>query len=431
MYMTRWRMLLATVGLGCMAMADYAPAAEPTQVDDGFEVREQDWPWWRGPARNGTAHSEQSPPMKFNPTENLVWKAEVPGRGYGSPIVYGGRVLLATADEESGSQSVMCFDRASGEVMWHTPVHASGGMRKNNKATLASSTPACDGQLVFINFPNDDALITSALTLDGELAWQRRISSYVVHQGYGSSPALYQNLVIVSADNKGGGAVAALERSSGEVVWKRERPQKPNYPSPILLHAAGNDQLVMVGCDQVVSYDPLTGETNWETEGATTECVTSTLTDGKLVFTSGGYPENHMSAIHADGSGKLAWKNDSRLYVPSLVTKDGYLYGVLDAGIAVCWEAATGKEMWKARVGGTFSSSPVVLRDLIFISNEAGELFIFKASPDDFELVAKNQIGDEVFATPAIVDGQIFHRVAHRSSDGQRQEMLYCFGKQQ
>ncbi len=121
----------------------------------------------------------------------------------------------------------------------------------------------------------------------------------------------------------------------------------------------------MTGCDLVTSLDPLTGNTNWEVEGATTECVTSTITDGQHIFTSGGYPKNHMSAVKADGSKQLVGENKERVYVPSLLIKDGYLYGVLDAGIAMCWEAATGKEMWKERLGGNYSASPVLVGDLM------------------------------------------------------------------
>ncbi len=420
--------------LGCWAalasIGSGLPAAEPSKskVNDGFDISTGDWPWWRGPWRNGSADAAQTPPMSWSQTTNVLWKAAVSGRGYGSPMVYGERVFLATANEDSGEQSLLCFARATGKQLWRTVVHPSGGMRKNNKATAASSTPACDGERVFINFPNDGALYTTALNLEGKRLWQKKISDYVVHQGYGSSPALYQHLVIVSADNKGGGALAALDRETGQIVWRRERPRKPNYPSPILLHAAGRDQLLMTGCDMIVSYAPLTGETLWETPGATTECVTSTLTTDGLVFTSGGYPRDHVSAIRADGSGELVWQNRARLYVPSLVTRDGYLYGVLDEGIAVCWQAASGKEMWKARLGGTFSSSPVLVGDKIFVSSEAGEMFIFRADHEKFEQLGKNQLGQEVLATPTICGNRIYHRVAHRSPDGQRQETLYCLG---
>ncbi len=404
-------------------------ATEPKSVDDGFEILSTDWPWWRGPWRNGTADGAQKPPLEFNETKNVLWKAEVPGRGHGSPTVCGDKVFLATADEEQGSQSVLCFERDTGHQLWQTTVHPSGGMRKNERATLASCTLACDGERVFVNFPNSNALFTTALSTEGKQLWQQRISSYVIHQGYGSSPALYQNLVIVSADNKGGGAIAALDRTGGNIVWKRERPNKPNYPSPMLVHSQARDQLIMVGCDQIVSYEPLTGKTIWETEGATTECVTSTFTDGNLVYTSGGYPRNHMSAIRADGSGEVAWQNGSRLYVPSLVIHQGYLYGVLDAGIATCWKADSGQEIWKSRIGGTFSSSPVLVGDNIYISNEAGEFFVFRATPQGFQQLAKNKLGSEVFATPAIVGSRIYHRVAHRDSTGKRQEFLYCLAE--
>lgn len=404
-------------------------AQEIREVDDGLAVAPTDWPWWRGPQRNGTASPDQRPPIEFGESKNVVWKTQVPGRGHGSPTVFGDRIFVATADEDSGAQFVVCYRRETGDLLWKSVVHTSGGMQKNKKASAGSSTVACDGQRVFICFPCQDALYATALDLDGRIVWQKKISDYVVHQGYGSSAALYRDLVIVTADNKGGGAIAALNRATGDFVWRRERPEKPNYPSPILVNIGGKDQIILVGCDMVVSYDPLSGEINWQTEGATTECVTSTLTDGNLIYTSGGYPENHMSAIKADGTGELVWANKTRLYVPSLVVRDGYLYGVLDAGIATCWKADSGEEMWKARLGGTFSSSPVLVGERIFVSNEAGEIFVFEANPREYREISRNQLGDQVFATPTIVGGRIYHRVAKIDPAGERQEWLYCFGQ--
>jgi len=404
-----------------------APADEPMrQVDDGFEIKASDWPWWRGPLRNGTAAAEQSPPTQFSESEGVLWQVNVPGRGHGSPTVFGERVFLATADEATGAQAVLCFHRQTGETLWNRTVHPRGGMWKNNKSTAASCTPACDGERIFVNFPNSDALITTALDLDGKPLWQARVSSYEVHQGYGASPALYRDTVIVTSDNKLGGAVTALNRTTGQVVWRRDRPKTPNYSSPILVHVDGRDQLILTGCDQVVSYDPISGEVLWETVGATTECVTSTVTDGKRIYTSGGYPKNHVAAVRADGSNAVEWESSSRLYVPSLLIRDGFLYGVLDEGIAFCWVAATGEERWKARLGGTFSASPVLVGEDIFVTNETGEFFVFKAQPESFQRVAKNQLGDQVFATPTIVTSQIFHRVALLGDSGERQEVLFC-----
>jgi outer membrane protein assembly factor BamB len=426
-FVMRIEWLVLFTGIACSATVYAVENQQVTQPDDGFQVATTDWPWWRGPMRDGTADQSQKPPTEFNSTKNLVWSAKIPGRGYGSPTIFGKRVFLATCDEVSGAQSVMCYAREDGTLLWNTVVHEKGALRKNEKSTGASSTPACDGERVFINFPNNDTLVTTALDLNGKRLWQREISHYEEHQGYGASPALYQDLVIVTSDNKAGGAIVAMQRDSGEIVWKRDRPAKPNYPSPIIVHAAQKDQIILVGCDQVVSYDPLSGDTLWETEGATTECVTSTLTNGELIYTSGGYPDNHMSAIKADGSREIVWRNDTRLYVPSLVQRDGFLYGVLDAGIAMCWNSKTGQEMWKKRLGGTFSASATLAGDLVYIPNEGGEFFVFKAIPDRFELVAKNKVGEEVLATPVIVGGRIYYR-ALAEGGANRQEMLYCFG---
>lgn len=399
-----------------------------TQGADAIEVASTDWPWWRGLTRDGVADKAQKPPLAWSEATNVIWKAAVTGRGHASPTVVGDRVFLPTADVKQQTQSVLCFDRATGKQLWKTDVHVGKLEKKTNqKASHASSSIACDGHRLVVNFVNQGAVFTTALDLQGEQQWQTRISGYITHQGYGSSPAIYQDLAIVSADNKGGGAIAALNRATGKVVWKHARPKQPNYPSPVILHAAGRDQLLFTGCNLVSSYDPVSGEKLWEVAGATTECVTSTVTDGKRIFTSGGYPKNHLAAVEADGSGKLAWENPVRVYVPSLVMHQAYLYGVTDAGIATCWDPATGETMWKNRLGGAFTSSPVLVGELIFATNEGGQTFIYKAQPGGFELVAENRLGDEVLATPAICGGRIFTRVAFQQ-DGRRNEMLYCLG---
>lgn len=388
----------------------------------------QDWPWWRGPSGDGTAAEGPTPPLEWSADKNVVWKAPVPGRGHGSPAVSGERVYLAACDEASGRQSLLCFDRATGNRVWETEVHASGAMRKNPKSTGASGTPACDGERLYISFANNSTITTSALGLDGKILWQTKVSDYVIHQGYGASPTLYRSLVLVAADHNNGGAVAALDRKTGAIVWKVVRPKAPNYCSPVVVKADGKEQLLMIGCDLVSSLEPLTGKVLWEVAGATTECVTSTVTDGTHVYSSGGYPKNHLAAVRADGSGKLAWETKDRVYVPSMLIRDGKLYGVLDAGVAACWASDTGKELWKARLGGTFSASLVRAGDRIYATNEAGETFVYKADPGQFEQLAKNKLGDEAFATPAICGGRIYTRVAQKV-DGKRQEFLYCLGQ--
>ncbi|MHC4993779.1 MAG: outer membrane protein assembly factor BamB family protein [Planctomycetota bacterium] len=391
---------------------------------------QQDWPWWRGPNHNGIAAPGQNPPQKWDETTNVLWKTPIPGRGHGTPIVVGDRIYLPTADETHQSQSVFCLDRATGRVVWQTEVHRGHfNEERQKRATWASSSVSHDGERLFVNFFNRDAIYTYALSLDGRVLWETKISDFVSHQGFGSSPLIYRSLVIVTADTKvpGGGAIAALDRQSGSVVWKNPRPQNPNYTSPVVFDIDGKEQLIVTGNDLLSSFDPMTGETFWEFEGATTECVVTAVTDGQRIFTGGGYPKNHAMAMRADGSGKVDWINNQRIYVPSMIAKDGHLYAVADAGFAICWDSATGKELWKKRLGAEFFASPTMVGDVVYASNVRGATYVFKATPSEFELISVDQLGDEAYASPVICGDRIYLRVA--VSDDTRQEYLYCIGE--
>jgi outer membrane protein assembly factor BamB len=392
-------------------------------------VKGDDWPQWRGAQHDGIADPAQKPPLKFSATENVRWVVPIPGRGHGSPTIYGDRIFLAAADEAARRQTLICLDRATGKSLWSREVHRGGFPKKSNKkASQASSTPACDGKRVFINFLNAGAVYTTAFDLNGKQLWQTKITDYILHQGFATSPAIYKSLLIVSADNKGGGAVCGLDRTDGSVAWRIDRPKYPNYASPVIYRINDIDQLIFQGCNLVSSYDPANGKKRWQVKGATTECVSSIVTDGVHVFTSGGYPRNHVSAMKADGSGEVVWENISRVYVPSMLVKDGYLFAVMDSGNAMCWQSDTGKQMWKERLNRTTSASPVLVGDRIYAVDEQGNFSVFSADPKNFKILAKNKLGDQVFATPVFCGGRIYARVAENTG-GVRQERLYCIGE--
>lgn len=391
------------------------------------KLKPTDWPWWRGPTSDGIAASRQNPPVRWSESENVLWRAPVPGRGHGSPTVAGEKIFLATADGTKQTQDVVCFDRANGRLIWQTVVHKGGPESgKHDHSSAASATVACDGERLYINFLNGAAIYTTALDLSGKVLWQRKVCDYVVHQGFGSSPVLHESLVLVSADHKGGGVIAGLDRRTGEMVWKQQRPKIPNYTSPAVLRAAGRTQMVLAGCNLISSFDPLTGKKLWEADGSTEECVVTMATDGERVFASGGYPKSHTVAVAADGSRRIAWQNNTRVYVPSMIATGGHLYAVMDAGLAVCWEAATGRELWRERLGGDFFASPVMVGNRIYATNVRGVTSVFVATPQQFELLAQNQLGDEAYASPAICDSRVYLRVARKG--GERQEFLYCVG---
>ncbi len=386
-----------------------------------------DWPWWRGPRRDGVAEGPAAP-VKWSATENVVWKADVPGRGHASPTVVGGKVFLLTADEQKETQSVVCYDRETGKQLWLTGIH-QGGLESevHRKNTQASATAACDGERVLSAFLNGGAVWVTALDLDGKQLWQTKVGEFDSNFGYSPSPVIYKSLVIVAGDNQGGGFLAALHRKTGKVRWRKSRPAVATYATPVVARVAGGDQLLISGGDQVSSYNPDTGEPIWSCEGTTRSTVGTIAFAGDVVFASAGYPKSEIIAVRADGSKRVVWRNDRKLYVPSLLHHDGYLYAVNDNGIGYCWNANSGKEEWKARIGGDFSASPVLSGGNIYVSNERGKTFVFKATPSRYEPVSENQLGDEAFASPVICGGQIFLRVAD-SSSGSRREMLYCIG---
>jgi outer membrane protein assembly factor BamB len=417
--------VLLGLGLFLGAISGSEPA-EAATGDKGLDLR-TDWPAWRGPSRDGQATAGQRLPLYWSDTSNVVWRAAIPGRGHGSPTVAGDFIYLPTADPVSGSQSVIGLQRATGRIAWTTVVHKDGaGPGRHANSSAASSTVACNGQQLFISFLNQGAVHTTSLNLQGKILWQTKVCDYLVHQGYAASPVLHESLVLVAADHRGGGVVAAFNQRTGEKVWSHSRPGLPNYTTPAVLQVAGRTQMLLAGCNQILSLDPSTGSKLWEQDGSTEECVVTMVTDGTRVFAGGGYPRNHTVAIVADGSGKVAWQNSTRVYVPSMLVKAGHLYVVTDGGMAVCWNGETGQERWKERLGGEVFASPVMADDRIYASNVAGQMFVFEATPASFRLLARNQLGDESYASPAICDNRLYLRVAQRGPE--RKEFLYCIG---
>ena len=387
-----------------------------------------DWPAWRGPTRDGHASAGQSVPLKWSETENVVWRAAVRGKGHGSPTVAGNRVYLATADHATNEQLVLAFERATGKPAWETVVHRGNLETKGHRnSSQASASVTSDGERLYVNFLNDHAIHTTALDPTGKILWQVRVADFVTHQGFGSSPVVHESLVLVAADHKGGGKVAALDRRTGKIVWQHERPKIANYASFAVFKAAGKTQAVIAGCNLIASYDPLTGKKLWEVEGSTEETVTTATTDGQRVFVTGGYPKNHVMAVEADGSAKVAWQNNARVYVPTPLVRDGHIFTVLDAGQAVCWKSDTGEELWREKVDRDFYASPIMVGNRIYATSLAGVTSVFEATPQKYQLLAQNKLGDEALATPAIAGNRIYLR--HAKKGDPRQEFLWCIGE--
>ena len=390
-------------------------------------LKKTDWGWWRGPNHNGVAPPNAKPPVEWDDKSNVKWKAEIPGRGHSSPIVVGDRVYLTSADESKMTQYVLCYSKTDGELVWNTLMHQGNFDHNNKKNSFASGSVSCDGEKLYVSFFRDLKVITSALALDGKKVWEHTFDGFKSHQGFGCSPLLYKNMAIIAIDNKGtgGGALIALDRETGEEIWRTGRPQIPNYVSPVIYNINGEDQIFMAGCNLIASYDPMSGKVNWQKEGTTEEVVGNVATDGKLIFSSGGYPKRETWCWKADGSGDLIWKNTVRTYVPSMLVLNAHLFTVTDDSIGYMWDKNTGEEIWKQRLSGGFSASPILANGHIYVSSEAGTTWVFKPKADGVELVSKNQLGTGHMATPAFSGNQIFLRTIDESGTSRR-EWLIC-----
>jgi outer membrane protein assembly factor BamB len=344
----------------------------------------------------------------------------------------GDHIFLATADDQAQTQSVVAFDRRTGRQRWQRTVSQGGFPEEiHSKNTHATSTVASDGERLFVAFFHHKTIQATALSLDGKILWQKTVGSFEPRRyeyGYAPSPVVYRGTVIVTGEYDGDAFIAALDRASGDEVWRIARPSNVSYSSPVVAHVAGRDQLLISGADQVTSYDPATGRLLWSVKGTTAATCGTVVWEGDMVFASGGFPGSETIAIRASGSGEVVWRNKQRSYEQSLLAHAGYLYGWTDSGVMYCWRTSDGQEMWKKRLQGPISASPIFAGGQVYWSNERGTTFVFRPNPEQFDLVAENKLGDDSFASPAVSRGQLFLRVAKRDG-GERQEFLYCIGK--
>ncbi|QDU78814.1 outer membrane biogenesis protein BamB [Polystyrenella longa] len=390
-----------------------------------------DWPYWRGPTQDGKPSESASAEKPWTSLENELWKIKVPGRGHSSPVIYGNQVFLTTADDAAETQSLLAFDRDSGDELWTRQVHqgnfpSDGEMHR--KSTNASPTPACDGERVFALFLNDAQLYLSAYSLTGEQLWQTSTGAYISRFGLGPSPVLYQSYVIVASEHSGGGNITAVHRKTGKVAWRVKRTRADTYSSPAIFNIDGTDHMILSGANEVVSLDPANGKTRWSIEGTAKSTCGTAVRWNDLILVSGGYPERETMGIRVGAKAEKIWSAREKLYIPSLITFKGHVLGLNDDGIACCWEVETGKQTFKTRTSSGYAASPVLDGDQIIILNEQGMGSILNQNPNELESVSERSFGTNAMASPAISGDRLYLRVAEEGANG-RQEYLYCLQK--
>ena len=410
-----------------------------------------DWTQFRGPHGSGVA--EGSVPLKWSSHEHLVWKTSLPGPGTSSPIVVGSKVFVTCwsgyGDGGKGEMAqlvrhLVCLNKTSGKVLWDRtvppvlPEDPFEGMITEHG--YASSTPVSDGESVYVFFGKTGVL---AFDLEGKQRWQTSVGTHTddKHWGSAASPILFKDLVVVNALTEGG-AVVALDKSTGRQVWKTadERVQLA-YGTPVLVdRGQGMTDIVLAVPDQLWGIDPATGKLNWQVaHGLGGDVAPNAVLESGILYVMGGSPKQGAIAVAPGGKQStpepaILWRSNNSSYVPTPIFHEGHLYVINDQGFALCMDAKTGKEIYRERAldhangprrgggGQPFYASPVLVNGRIYCPSRRNGTFVVAAKPE-FELLAVNVIeGDEsqFNASPAVDANRIFIR-----SD----RFLYCIGE--
>ncbi len=399
----------------------------------GFSAcsRAADWTQWRGPLHNNVAPEGEQAATKWSASQNVRWKAQVPGRGHSTPVIAGDLIVLTTADERSQAQGFVAYRRSTGEQLWLAGISQGGFPKIHVKNTHASSTPAWADGLFFATFCHHGQIEAAAVTAQGKVRWKKNIGPFsprAYEYGYGASPTVYGDTLIVTAECDTSSWMKALDVKTGRVLWQQRRPQSLNWASPIVAELGGREQLVISGGHMIAAYDPASGQPLWTARCLTMATCGTCVWDDGIVVASGGFPDAETAAVAADGSGRVLWSNRVKCYEQSMLCHDGHVYALADSGVAYCWDVRSGREMWKKRLAGPVSASPLLVGDTIYASNEKGTTFVFQASPQRFRLIARNQLGQESFASPVVADGVLYLRVAE-GRRSRRQEWLYAIAE--
>jgi outer membrane protein assembly factor BamB len=388
-----------------------------------------DWPYWRGPSSTGVARGDA--PLTWSATERIAWKAEIPGRGFSSPVVWGNRVFVTTAVPVGGGGGaralgehrflVICVDRQTGKQLWehearvatpHEGYHFQYG-------SFASISPVTDGSHLIAYFGSRGLF---AYTLDGKLVWQKDLGQLRMYQtfGEGNWPLLAGSTLLIVFDHESESALIAFDKATGRELWRTPRQGNTNWSGPYVTTHNGRRQVIVSASREVVGYDLETGKRIWHARGLGQNTIPAPVATDGLVTVMSGFRNPNLLTIRLGREGDLTdtdaivWQNQrGNSYTASPVLHDGKLYVLTDSGQLTCWDMKTGKAFYQQQrlpKAYNFKASPVAANGKLYLASEEGDVIVVKMG-DTFEVLATNTIPGETFiATPAIVDGGIYLR---------------------
>lgn len=411
----------------------------------------QNWPSFRGTQASGVADG-MNPPVIWDVEKsvNIAWKTPIPGLAHSSPIVWGDKIFVTTAiggdpnapfehgltDTASSAKDpskhiwrVYCLDKSTGRILWEKTVHEGvPKVSRHMKASHANSTPATDGKYLVAFFGSEGLF---CFDLSGKPLWQKDLGmldggwsqAKGLQWGFGSSPVIYKNLVIVQCDTQSQSFLAAFNLKDGKEVWRTPREEDSSWSTPTISESGNRAELVTSGTKFFRGYDPLTGKELWRlANGVDVKIPTPVVANG-MFYLGGGSAHDKLNfyAVRAGAKGEvnsqagLAWESPAiKPHVVTPIVYGDYLYTVTDSGILTQFNAKTGEAGFRGRLGrgNAFNASPVAADGRIYFASEDGDVFVIKAG-DKFELLARNPVGEVMLATPAITDRMLIVRGQH------------------
>ncbi|WP_297089820.1 PQQ-binding-like beta-propeller repeat protein [uncultured Draconibacterium sp.] len=388
------------------------------------------WTHFRGTNMNGHA-SVETAPLEWSNTENIVWKVPVKGHGWSSPVVYGKQVWLTSADKEGHEFYVVCFDLETGKLLNEQAIFtADDPQRIHGTNSYATPTPCIESGRVYVHYGSFGTACIDTKTF--EVIWKREDMPCQHMQGPASSLILYNNKLIVHLEGTEDPYVAALDKNTGETIWKSVRPKeiydllepvyRKSYQTPIVINVNGNELLISNAANQCYAHDVNTGEVVWTITYGDDSTVSQPLYYNGLVYVNSGWLFEdgkpfwtRQYAVNPTGKGDVTqthvkWTYEDEVpQIPTPVIVDGLMYMVHDRGMVTCLDAMTGEVIWKEKLRGNFNASPIYAGGNIYFINVKGFCTIIKPG-DSFQKVAENDISETVKAVPAFVGDKMLLR---------------------
>lgn len=385
-----------------------------------FAEANDSWPKFRGPDGSGVLAT--SLPVEWSTSENVKWRTELPGEGWSSPVVGSGKAYLTAAiPVEGGDQQfqlcLLMVDVQTGELLKTVEVMPQDRRtRIHPKNSHASPTPILDGDRIYVHFGYQG---TACLSRDGELIWSNRDLFFRPTHGNGGSPVLVDGRLVFTCDGDKNPRVVALDADTGKLAWQTPRPVSAkktfSFCTPSVITVNGRKQIIAPGSDCVLALDPASGEVIWDVRYTGYSVVPKPIFHQGLVYISTSFDRPEMLAIDPTGRGvvtdtNVVWRVDRNApKTPSMVAHKGSIYSVSDDGIVHCVDATTGETLFRKRLGGGFSASPILAGEYIYFTSEQGETTVIRAGVE-FEQVETNDLGERTLASMAVVDGDIMLR---------------------